>query len=145
MDLKIFNLIVEALSSEKAMLLFRIEAVSKQLDENKSADFPSPSSRDDLESGIWDISNSKLRPLFEEKIRSGQQHIGSLVQQLDSIFCAGAVFLKRNSTARSGSFVYLVCLHLWVMYILMSHSPVSDEARSGAAISLENINNTGGV
>uniref|UniRef100_A0A5B7B8J6 Putative golgin candidate 2 n=1 Tax=Davidia involucrata TaxID=16924 RepID=A0A5B7B8J6_DAVIN len=140
---------VEALSSEKATLLFRIEAVSRLLDESKSmpnaADFSSTSSRDDLETGVWELSNSKLRPLFEERIRSGRQHLGSLVRQLDSIFCAGAVFLRRNSTARLWSLVYLVCLHLWVLYILKSHSPVSDEARSGAIVSLENINNTGGV
>ncbi|KAL2465123.1 golgin candidate 2 [Abeliophyllum distichum] len=100
---------VEALSSEKAMLLFRIEAVSRLLDENKSimdsADFPGTSSRDDLEYGA---SNSKFRPLFKQKIRSGQQHLGSLIQQLDSIFS-------------------------------------SDDTRSGAVVSLENINNTGGV
>ncbi|KAA8542814.1 hypothetical protein F0562_023966 [Nyssa sinensis] len=140
---------VEALSSEKATLLFRIEAVSRLLDENKSmlnsANLSRTSSGDDLESGIWEVSNSKLRPIFEERIRSGRKHLGSLVRQLDSIFCAGAVFLRRNSTARLWSLVYLVCLHFWVLYILMSHFPVSDEARSGAVISLENINNTGGV
>lgn len=131
---------VEALSSEKATHLLRIEAVSRLLDENKSK-----LNATDIESGIWEFSNSKLRPLFKERMQSGRQHLGSLVRQLDSIFCAGAVFLRRNSTARLWSFVYLVCLHFWVVYILMSHSPVSDEARSGAVISLENINNTGGV
>uniref|UniRef100_A0A5B7B5F3 Putative golgin candidate 2 n=1 Tax=Davidia involucrata TaxID=16924 RepID=A0A5B7B5F3_DAVIN len=129
---------VEALSSEKATLLFRIEAVSRLLDENKSmlnaANFSGTAFRDDLESGIW-----------KDRIRTGRQHLGSLVRQLDSIFCAGAVFLRRNSTARLWSLVYLVSLHFWVLYILMSHSPVSDEARSGAIFSLENINNTGGV
>ncbi|CAI9787206.1 unnamed protein product [Fraxinus pennsylvanica] len=140
---------VEALSSEKAMLLFRIEAVSRLLDENKSimelADFPSASSRDDLESGVWEPYNSKFRPLFKQKIRSGQLHLGSLIRQLDSIFSSGVVFLRRNSTARIWSVVYLVCLHLWVLYILTSHSPVSDDTMSGAVVSLENINNTGSV
>ncbi|XP_059641834.1 golgin candidate 2 [Cornus florida] len=130
---------VEALSSEKATLMLRIETSSKFLEEN-DGDLPSTSSRDDLESGILELPNSKLK----ERIRSGQRHLGSLVQQLDSIFCFGAVFLRRNPTARSWCIVYLVCLHLWVAYILMSHSPVSDEARSGAVISLQNINNTGG-
>lgn len=140
---------VESLSSEKATLAFRIEAVSRLLDEDKSmlnrVDVASTSNRDDLESGIWEFPNSKLRPMFEQRIQSGRKHFGSLVRQLDSIFCAGAVFLRRNSTARIWSVVYLVCLHLWVMYILMSHSSVSDEPRSGAVFSLENINNTGGV
>ncbi|GER32408.1 Golgin candidate [Striga asiatica] len=140
---------VETLSSEKAMLLLRIEAVSRMLDEHKlgidSTEFPSASSRDERESGSWRILNSNLSSLFSGKMQSGQRHLGSLVRQLDSLFCMGAMFLRRNSTARKWSFVYLACLHLWVMYILMSHSQVSDDGRSGAVFSLENINNTGSV
>ncbi|KAK9278546.1 hypothetical protein L1049_028115 [Liquidambar formosana] len=135
---------VEALSSEKATLLFRIEAVSRLLDENKPM-LNIANSRFDLESGAWWLSNTKLRPSFEEKIRSGGQHLGSLLRQLDALFSAGALFLRRNSTARLWSFIYLVCLHLWVVYILMSPSQASNEAKSGAVISLENINNTAGI
>ncbi|KAH6822201.1 golgin putative 2 [Perilla frutescens var. hirtella] len=136
---------VETLSSEKAMLLLRIEAVSRLLDEHGPADFPSTSSRDDLEQGPWQLSNTKFRSLLKGRMQSGQQHFGSLVRQLDTLFCTGAVFLRRNSTARTWSLVYLVCLHLWVVYILMSHTaPVADNVRSGAVVSLENINNTGG-
>ncbi|WMV22111.1 hypothetical protein MTR67_015496 [Solanum verrucosum] len=136
---------VEALSSEKATMTFKIEAVSRSLEENKSmlTDFPSTSSMGDLESGLW-ISNSKLRPMFEERMRSGQQHLGSLIRQLDSIFCTGMVFLRRNSNAKIFSLVYLVFLHLWVIYILMSHAPVYEDT-TGAVISLENINKTGGI
>ncbi|KAM7475313.1 hypothetical protein LguiB_022556 [Lonicera macranthoides] len=130
---------VESLSSEKAMLLFRIESVSRLLDENKS--ISNTAFRGDLESGSWDLSNSNLRPMLEDRLRSGQKHLGSLVRQLDSIFSAGAVFLRRNSTARIWAVVYLVCLHLWVLYILKSHSPVSEGA--GSIVSLENLNNTG--
>ncbi|PRQ15913.1 putative Golgin subfamily A member 5 protein [Rosa chinensis] len=127
---------VEALSSEKATLQFRIEAVSRLLDEGKSmTEFSATSSRD-IESG---------RPLFEDRIRSGREHLGSLLQQLDSIFMAGAKFLRRNTTARLWSLVYFICLHFWVIYILMSHSQPSNEIKSGAVISLENINNTSGV
>lgn len=135
---------VEALSSEKATLLFRIEAVSRFLDENKSV-LMTDASLKDLESGEWDLAQSKLRPMFEDKIRSGRKHFGSLVQQLDAIFLAGAVFLRRNPTAKLWSLVYLVCLHLWVIYILCSHSHTSNETKSGAVISLQNINNTSGV
>lgn len=127
---------VEALSSEKAMYVLRIEAVSRLLDENKST-----LDAVDVELGTWEFNNSK----FQERIQSGREHLGSLVLQLDSIFCAGAIFLKRNSTARRWALVYLVCLHFWVLYILFSHSPVSEESRSGAVFSLESINNTGGV
>ncbi|KAL0380156.1 UNVERIFIED_CONTAM: Golgin candidate 2 [Sesamum angustifolium] len=140
---------VEVLTSEKALLLLRIEGVSRLLDENRSiidsADFPGTSSTNNPESGVWQLSNSKLRPLWKERMQSGQRHFRSLVRQLDSIFWTGAVFLRRNSTARTWSLVYLVCLHLWVIYILMSHTPASGDNRSGAVVSLENINNTGGV
>lgn len=136
---------VEALSSEKATMTFKIEAVSRSLEENGSmlTDFPSTSSTGDLESGLW-ISNTKLRPLFEERMRSGQQHLGSLIRQLDSIYCTAMVFIRRNSNAKIFSLVYLVFLHLWVIYILMSHAPVSEDT-TGAVISLENINKTGGI
>ncbi|KAB2597778.1 golgin candidate 2 [Pyrus ussuriensis x Pyrus communis] len=53
----LLQILVEALSSEKAILMFRIEAVSRLLDEGKSlTEFSATSSRD-IESGI---------PLFEE-------------------------------------------------------------------------------
>ncbi|XP_050255398.1 golgin candidate 2 [Quercus robur] len=137
---------VEALSSEKATLLFRIEAVSRFLDENKTmlADSISTSSRD-LESGRWELSESEWGPLFHDRMRSGRKHLGSLLQQLDAIFLAGQVFLRRNSRAKVWSLAYLVCLHFWVIYIFMSHSRESNGAKSGAVISLENINNTAGV
>ncbi|CAL5215340.1 unnamed protein product [Lathyrus oleraceus] len=137
---------VESLSSEKASLTFRIEAVSRLLDENMSVSAMNPaSSSSDLESGMWELSNSKLKPMLKARIHSGKKHLGSLLQQLDYIFVTGALVLKRNSTAKLWAVIYLVCLHLWVIYILTSHSGPSDEGRSGAVISLENINNTGGV
>ncbi|CAK8579738.1 unnamed protein product [Lathyrus sativus] len=137
---------VESLSSEKASLTFRIEAVSRLLDENMSVSAMNPaSSSSDLESGMWELSNSKLKPMLKARIHSGKKHLGSLLQQLDYIFVTGALVLKRNSTAKLWAVIYLVCLHLWVIYILTSHSGPSDGGRSGAVVSLENINNTGGV
>ncbi|KAJ0538969.1 putative Golgin subfamily A member 5 protein [Helianthus annuus] len=115
---------VEALSSEKAMLTFRIEAVSRSLDESLKT-----SKMNDIESGVR----------FQEK--GGEKHviiIGSLVRQLDSIFWT---FLRRNPMGKVWCIVYLVCLHFWVLYIFRSHTAVANG--SGAVISLENINNTG--
>ncbi|KZV40267.1 golgin candidate 2 [Dorcoceras hygrometricum] len=127
---------VETLTSEKASLIFRIEAASRLLDENKllanSVDTPNK----------LEFSSSKLKPLLKERMQSGHRHFGSMVRQLDSLFCLGAIFLRRNRTARVWSIFYIVCLHLWVIYILTSHSRVSDDLRSGATVSLENINNT---
>lgn len=123
--------------------------MSRLLDENMSASgstsMDPASSSSDLESGSWELSNSKLRPMLKARIRSGKRQLGSLLQQLDYIFVAGAVFLKRNSTAKIWALIYVVCFHFWVIYILISHSGPSDDGRSGAVISLENINNTGGV
>ncbi|OWM62635.1 golgin candidate 2 [Punica granatum] len=137
---------VESLSSEKATLVFRIEAVSRLLEENKTATSMNEFSSiplGDVESGIWDPFDSKPRHRLQDKIRSGREHIGSLVQQLDAIFLAGAVFLRRNPTAKIWAIVYLVCLHLWVIYILASHSAPSNE--SGAVISLENLSNSSNI
>ncbi|KAF9594924.1 hypothetical protein IFM89_035488 [Coptis chinensis] len=138
---------VEALSAEKATMLFRIETVSRLLEEHKLApqvsDIAGPSSSEDLEAGTWEVSKAKLRPLFANNIQSGSRHLGSLLRQLDVIFSAGAAFLRRNSSAKFFALVYLVCLHFWVSYIFMSHSQASD-SRSGAIISLESINKTSG-
>nr|AAF97835.1 EST gb/AI997943 comes from this gene [Arabidopsis thaliana] len=134
---------VEALSSEKATILFRIEAVSRLIEENKGMSATEASSQD-LEAGDWELSGSKFKPAFQDKIRSGKKHLGWLVMQLNAIFISGTVFLRRNPTAKIWAVVYLVCLHLWVLYILLSHSDASSsgELRSGAVISLENFSNS---
>ncbi|KFK43982.1 hypothetical protein AALP_AA1G199400 [Arabis alpina] len=133
---------VEALSSEKATLSFRIEAVSRLIEENKGISATEASSQD-LEAGNWELSGSKFKPAFQDKIRSGKKHLGWLVMQLNAIFISGTVFLRRNPTAKVWALLYLVCLHLWVLYILLSHSNASSsELKSGAVISLENFNNS---
>ncbi|EOA38883.1 hypothetical protein CARUB_v10011252mg [Capsella rubella] len=134
---------VEALSSEKATISFRIEAVSRLIEENKGMSATEASSHD-LEAGDWELSGSKFKPAFQDKIRSGKKHLGWLVMQLNAIFVSGTVFLRRNPTAKIWALLYLVCLHLWVLYILLSHSDTSTsgELRSGAVISLENFSNS---
>lgn len=138
---------VEALSSEKATLLFRIETVSRLLEEEKSRsqlpEFAGPSLSEDLEAGTWDMSNGKLRPLFVDNIQSGSRHLGSLLRQLDSIFSAGAAFIRRNPSGKYLALFYLACLHFWVSYIFISHSQTSDP-EFGAVVSLESINKTRG-
>nr|CAB3488503.1 unnamed protein product [Digitaria exilis] len=129
---------VESLSSEKAALLMRIEAVSRSLDNGASLLASTSSSRIDIEAGAWQESHS---PKLRDRIRAGQQQLGSAFRQLDSIFSAGHIFLRRNPMAQVWALVYLVFLHLWVLYILTSHPTVS-ETRSGAAFSLETLNKT---
>ncbi|CAM0902067.1 unnamed protein product [Alopecurus aequalis] len=126
---------VESLSSEKSTLVLRSEAVSRSLDSNAAS-----SSSIDIETGTWQDSYSS--PRLRDRIRTGQQHLGSAIQQLDSIFSAGHIFLRRNPRAQVGALVYLVCLHIWVLYILSSHPAVLPDTRSGATFSLESINKT---
>ncbi|KAG9458001.1 hypothetical protein H6P81_002509 [Aristolochia fimbriata] len=138
---------VESLASEKATLLFRLETVTRLLDEHHlsgaSADLGGGLDRDDLETGSLNPQNLRLRPLLQNKIRSGGRQLGSILIQLDSIFSAGALFVRRNPKAQVWAVAYLICLHIWVLYILMSHSHSSDKNGTGAIISLENINKTG--
>jgi chromosome segregation ATPase len=132
---------VESLSSEKAALLLRIEAVSRSLDNNGSSSlaYSSSSSKIDIEAGTWQESHP---PRLRDRIRNGQRQLGSAIRQLDSIFSAGHIFLRRNPKALVWAMVYLVCLHIWVLYILTSHPTIS-EARPGATFSLESLNKTG--
>lgn len=124
---------------------YLLQTVSRLIDESESS-LVGPSSSNDIEAGKWEEqSDLRLRPVFQDRIRSGRKHLGSIVRQLDAIFSAGVVFLRRNPAAQLGSLVYLVCLHFWVMYILMSHSQASDDTSSGAVISLETINKTSGA
>ncbi|XP_048559601.1 golgin candidate 2 [Triticum urartu] len=134
---------VESLSSEKSTLVLRMEAVSRSLDTNASSlASSSSSSRIDIEAGTWqDSYSSYSSPRLRDRIRTGQQHLGYAIRQLDSIFSAGHIFLRRNPKAQVGAAVYLVCLHVWVMYILSSHPAVPD-TRPGATFSLESINKT---
>ncbi|XP_020173435.1 golgin candidate 2 [Aegilops tauschii subsp. strangulata] len=134
---------VESLSSEKSTLVLRMEAVSRSLDTNASSlASSSSSSRIDIEAGTWQESYPPYSsPRLRDRIRTGQQHLGYAIRQLDSIFSAGHIFLRRNPKAQVGAAVYLVCLHIWVMYILSSHPAVPD-TRPGATFSLELINKT---
>ncbi|GAB4860982.1 hypothetical protein Ancab_036142 [Ancistrocladus abbreviatus] len=92
------NFIVEVLSSEKAMLLFRIEnihnsipleiiqALLKLFDENK----PAATAKQE----VGRSQDQEPRPVFEDKIQTGTQNLGLLLRQLDAIFSASAVFLR---------------------------------------------------
>ncbi|KAL6001484.1 hypothetical protein ACLOJK_007222 [Asimina triloba] len=123
-----------------------MQTVSRLLDESKSSpQLVDLAGTSDIEAGAWSLANSRHKPLLRDRFRSGGKHLGSILEQLDAIFSAGAVFLRRNTSAQVWAVAYLVCLHLWVLYILMSHSQASDEAHSGAAISLQSINKTLGI
>ncbi|KAL0651556.1 hypothetical protein Bca4012_094247 [Brassica carinata] len=122
--------------------LIQKQSQARLIEDNKGMSATEASSQV-LEAGEWKLSGSKLKPAFQSKIRSGKKHLGWLVMQLNAIFVSGTVFLRRNPTAKIWALVYLVCLHLWVLYILLSHSSTSSiELKSGAVISLENFSNS---
>ncbi|KAI5010346.1 hypothetical protein ZWY2020_012483 [Hordeum vulgare] len=95
---------VESLSSEKSTLVLRMEAVSRLLDTNASSlASSSSSSRIDIEAGTWQESYSPYSsPRLRDRIRSGKQHLGYAIRQLDSIFSAGHIFLRRIEGAGRG-------------------------------------------
>lgn len=87
----------------------------------------------DIEAAAWQrLSKSEV---LHERIRSGRQQLGSLVQQLDIVFSAGAIFIRRNPMAQLWCLIYLFCLHIWVFYILCSsRSRVSDGGTGHVAV-----------
>ncbi|KAK9091651.1 hypothetical protein Sjap_024828 [Stephania japonica] len=125
------------------------QTVSRMLDEYKLSpqlSDPADPLSCDLEAGKWEVSDSKFRPLFAGRIQSGTQHFELLVRQLNSLYSAGASFLRRNPMAKFWTFAYFVCLHFWVAYIFMSDSKASDDTVSGAVVSLAaGINKTIGA
>lgn len=125
----------------KCIVHYHLQAVSRSLDNNGSSSlaYSSSSSKIDIEAGTWQESHP---PRLRDRIRNGQRQLGSAIRQLDSIFSAGHIFLRRNPKALVWAMVYLVCLHIWVLYILTSHPTIS-EARPGATFSLESLNKTG--
>ncbi|XP_020586660.1 golgin candidate 2 [Phalaenopsis equestris] len=134
---------VESLSSEKSALLFRMEKLSRMLNENGLSMEDSEFESLDIEAGRWQRSDHATKAALRERIRSGRQQLGLVIRQLDAIFSAGAIFVRRNTMAQFFSFFYLICLHLWVLYILMSHSEVSDGANQGTSF-LETTRNSSG-
>ncbi|KAG0476527.1 hypothetical protein HPP92_013368 [Vanilla planifolia] len=135
---------VEALSFEKATLVIRIETISKLLDEYGLSLKDGELISADIESGTWEHSDYVTKATVRKRIRSGRQQFGLLVRQLDSIFSAGVLFLRRKPMARWFSVFYILCVHLWFFYILRSQSHVSDGTSQGAVLSLQTINNSSG-
>lgn len=135
---------VESLSSEKSTLVFRMEKLSRMLDEDGLSLEDSEFESLDIETGRWQHSDYATKAALREKIRSGRQQLGLVIRQLDAIFSVGAIFVRRNAMAQLFSFFYLIWLHLWVLYILTSHSQGSDGANQGASSSLETISNSSG-
>eukprot|EP01018_Ginkgo_biloba_P037192 Gb_39874 [translate_table: standard] len=133
---------VEALSSEKATLLFRLEAISNALFEERSMAqshtrkgnktavlLDSVSLEDDLEFGLSRPYDSRNKGINEEHDDFGGHPIVFILRQLDTIFSAGAYYLRRHGLAQLCALIYLVALHIWVMFVLFSHSQETEDVK----------------
>jgi hypothetical protein len=139
---------VEALSTEKATLHFRLEAVSNTLREAKSAAQSRASKRnkansgggdwsmydDDIEYGLSRPYSSKdkgfVQADFDHPITqgTGSHPVIQLVLQMDSLFLGGARILRTHSSARALAGLYLFALHGWVLFVLYMHARAGKES-----------------
>lgn len=139
---------VEALSTEKATLHFRLEAASNTLWEAKSAAQSRASKRnkansgggdwsmydDDIEYGLSRPYSSKdkgfVQADFDHPITqgTGSHPVMQLVLQMDSLFLGGARILRTHNSARALAGLYLFALHGWVLFVLYMHSRAGKES-----------------
>jgi hypothetical protein len=139
---------VEALSTEKATLHFRLEAASNTLREAKSAAQSRASKRnkansgggdwsmydDDIEYGLSRPYSSKdkgfVQADFDHPITqgTGSHPVMQLVLQMDSLFLGGARILRTHNSARALAGLYLFALHGWVLFVLYMHSRAGKES-----------------
>ncbi|CAN6483793.1 unnamed protein product [Victoria cruziana] len=145
---------VESLISEKAMLPFRLETLSRSMEDQvlmvQSGEFSNnsgeiwldPTETHDIEVGLWGQFNTKAHLAFRYEIDSVRHHMISIVRQLDAIFAAGAAFWRRNRAAQAFVWFYLLLLHIWVLYILFTRD---SDTGFGSLVSLESDNKTSAI
>ncbi|XP_078441253.1 golgin Putative 2 [Wolffia australiana] len=112
---------VESLSSNKATLQFRIETISRLVSESGNE------GEDGKQALVVPAAAVPARVVDIEvgsgtTTVAGERQMGSILRQVDGVFTVGAVFLRKNPTAKLFAWAYLVCLHLWVGYILTASS-----------------------
>ncbi|KAG0569354.1 hypothetical protein KC19_6G084600 [Ceratodon purpureus] len=130
---------VEALSTEKATLHFRLETISNTLRIEKSAAQSRASKRnskganaatdwstydDDLEYGLSKPYSSKDKNFLmgtDPDTILNQTAGSKLARQLDSVFLMGARVLRTSGSARALAAFYIFLLHSWVLFIFFMH------------------------
>ncbi|KAL2621091.1 hypothetical protein R1flu_001296 [Riccia fluitans] len=149
---------VEELSTEKATLIFRVEAVSNTLREEKLALTSRAAKRnpskgawadwstfdDDLEYGYGKVYSAKEKAWDSEDFRHDHLNVPyhfqpflRLIRQVDALVMGGALVLRRSGMARAFAGLYLLALHWWVIFILFSHpaTTFSDNVDSASVFS----------
>eukprot|EP00249_Psilotum_nudum_P017115 c26168_g1_i1 orf=260-2980(-) len=145
---------VEALSTEKATLVFRLEALSNALQEERSVTLSRALrsgrgnrtssdwiSVDDLEYGFNRSLNSKNKFVLPNSDKvytfnaSASGHpILSLLRQIDALLSAGVFYIQRHRWAQAFALAYLLSLHLWVVFVLFMQSKADKDVDSQALV-----------
>ncbi|XP_047133106.1 golgin subfamily A member 5 isoform X1 [Hydra vulgaris] len=115
---------IEALGTEKNSLVLQLERLEKQYADvqnslvkrskaNQQNDF------DDLEAGSHIASISSVMPSQITR----NQHWKKTVNTIDKISIQLGVFLRRYPTARLMVVIYMIILHIWVTFVLLTYTP----------------------
>lgn len=139
---------VEALSSEKATLLIRLEAISNAIEEERAMassqasrnkmgfrkNFDWDPYHDDMEHGFSRSYDSKTKSYTYHVGESsttvgsmGSQTLSPVLRQLNAVFSAGIFYLRRHRWAQAFTVVYIISLHLWVFFVLFMNSKPSQQ------------------
>ena len=90
---------------------------------------------DDMEDGLRRQYDPKRKSVLYDNLESsltggntGSPSLSPLLSQLNSVFSVGVSYLRRHRWAQGFGVVYIVSLHLWVLFILFMNSNVSQTA-----------------
>ncbi|XP_065661716.1 golgin subfamily A member 5 isoform X2 [Hydra vulgaris] len=115
---------IEALGTEKNSLVLQLERLEKQYADvqnslvkrskaNQQNDF------EDLEAGSHIAPMSSVMPSQITR----NQHWKKTVNTIDKISIQLGVFLRRYPTARLMVIIYMIILHIWVTFVLLTYTP----------------------
>lgn len=129
---------VEALATEKATLVFRLEALTNNLREEKSAAMLRANKRNSksvlVDSDYDDLEFGSVRPYVSKDKAWSHEYEGvrnripwmNIFRQVDILFLGGARILRRHGAVRAVAGTYLLALHGWFLFVLFMKSHRDD-------------------
>ncbi|KAI5074474.1 hypothetical protein GOP47_0010435 [Adiantum capillus-veneris] len=125
---------VEALSSEKATLLFRLETLTQTIEEERALASRNKHGRRnsnwesnyyDMEYGLGRSYDSKVKPFAYEHGESSATAtimnsipFSPVLRQLNGFISAGIFYLRKHRWAQALIVMYIVVLHIWVWFVV---------------------------
>lgn len=129
---------VEALATEKATLLIRLEALSNKINEERamvskaSRNKPGVWTSSDGDSNYYDMEYGLGIPYDSKKKHSayelgessstntslGSVPLSPILRQLNVFFSVGMFYLRKHRWARVFAIMYIIILHLWVWFVV---------------------------